>query len=105
MMMNPEEMSKKLNENGGYIPGIRPGKNTEEHITYILNRITFVGVLFLVIVAGLPVFFSNLTGLPAHVTVGGTGILIVVGVAIEAYKQIESSLLQRSYTSKKKRLR
>ena len=105
MMMNPEEMSKNLNESGGYIPGIRPGEPTANYISDILGKLTLVGNLFLMFLAGLPVFMAKLTDLPSHVTIGGTGILIVVGVAIETYKQLESGLKSRSYTSKRKRLR
>lgn len=103
--MNPDEMSKNLNKNGGYIPGVRPGEDTTKYISKSLSRLNLVGSLFLVILAGLPIVISMLTDLPSSVTVGGTGILIVVGVAIETYKQIESSLAARSYTAKKKRFR
>ena len=105
LSMNPEEMSKNLNENGGYIPGVRPGKDTSDYISNSLGKLTLVGSLFLVILAALPVLVSNYTKLPSSVTIGGTGILIVVGVAIETYKQIESSLISRSYASKRKRLK
>lgn len=105
MAMNPEEMSKNLNERGGYIPGIRPGKDTSDYISKSLSRLTLVGSLFLVVLAGLPILLSKFTNLPSSVTIGGTGILIVVGVAIETYKQLESSLVSRSYASKRKRLR
>jgi preprotein translocase subunit SecY len=103
--MNPDEMSKNLNENGGYIPGVRPGKETSDYISNVLGKLTLVGSIFLVILAGLPVILSKVTSLPSSVTIGGTGILIVVGVAIETYKQIESGLISRSYASKRKRLR
>ena len=105
MVMNPEEMSKNLNERGGYIPGIRPGKDTSDYISKSLSRLTIVGSLFLVILAGLPVIFSAIFKLPPSVSIGGTGVLIVVGVAIETYKQMESSLLSRSYKIRRKRLR
>ena len=105
LMMNPEEMSKNLNERGGYIPGIRPGKDTTDYISRSLSRLTLVGSLFLVVLAALPILLSKFTNLPSSVTIGGTGILIVVGVAIETYKQLESSLVSRSYTEKRKRLR
>lgn len=105
LSMNPEEMSKNLNENGGYIPGVRPGKETSNYISNSLGKLTLVGSLFLVILAGLPVLVSNYTKLPSSVTIGGTGILIVVGVAIETYKQIESSLVSRSYSARRKRLK
>lgn len=105
LSMNPEEMSKNLNKNGGYIPGVRPGEDTSNYISKSLSRLTIVGSIFLVILAGLPVVISTFTKLPSNVTIGGTGILIVVGVAIETYKQIESSLTARSYAAKKKRFR
>ncbi len=105
LSMNPEEMSKNLNKNGGYIPGVRPGEDTSNYISKSLSRLTMVGSLFLVILAGLPVVISTFTDLPSNVTIGGTGILIVVGVAIETYKQIESSLTARSYSARKKRFR
>ena len=101
--MNPEEMAKNLNKNGGYIPGIRPGNDTVKYVSNIIKRLTVVGTLFLVIIAGLPILFSKFSGLPSSVTIGGTGLLIVVGVAIETYKQIESSLVSRSYKRGRRR--
>ncbi len=105
MAMNPENMSKNLNKNGGYIPGVRPGVDTTNYISKVLSRLTFVGSLFLVILAALPLLISAVTDLPDSVTLGGTGILIVVGVAIETYKQIESGVVSRSYASKRKKLK
>lgn len=99
MQINPKELAKNLNKNGGYIPGVRPGGETEKYIKRILNRITFLGSTFIAIIAGIPIVFSSFisTGLPASVSLGGTGILIVVGVAIETCKQLESSLINRNY--------
>lgn len=105
MVMNPEEMSKNLNERGGYIPGIRPGEDTSKFISSSISKLTIVGSLFLMIIAVLPVLISKFSGLSSTVTIGGTGLLIVVGVAIETYKQMESSLLARSYKEKRKRIR
>lgn len=105
MIMNPEEMSKNLNSRGGYIPGIRPGSDTSNYISKSISRLTLVGSLFLVVLSALPILLSKFTSLPDNVTIGGTGILIVVGVAIETYKQIESELVSRSYSAKRKRLR
>ena len=105
MVMNPDEMSKNLNERGGYIPGIRPGEDTSKYISNSMGKLTLVGSIFLVILAAIPVLFSQIFSLPSQVTIGGTGMLIVVGVAIETYKQMESSLISRSYTAKRKRLR
>lgn len=105
MMMNPDEMSKNLNERGGYIPGIRPGADTSKYISNSMGKLTSVGSLFLIILAGIPILFSAIFELPSSVTIGGTGMLIVVGVAIDTYKQMESSLISRSYAAKRKRLR
>ena len=95
--IKPDEFSKNLQENGGYIPGIKPGEETKTYLTRVLNRLSVLGALFLGIVAGLPIIFSSFTSLPTSVTIGGTGLLIVVGVALEVYKQLEGSLLTRSY--------
>ena len=99
MQINPKELAKNLNRNGGYIPGVRPGNETEKYIKKILNRITCLGAIFIAVIAGLPIIFSSFisTGLPASVSIGGTGLLIVVGVAIETYRQLESSLINRNY--------
>lgn len=97
LQMNPEEMSKNLSKSGAYIPGVRPGNDTIEYVSNVLSKLTIVGSLFLVIIAGLPILFSNFSGLSSTVTIGGTGLLIVVGVAIETYKQLESSLISRSH--------
>ncbi len=103
LQMNPEEMSKNLSKSGAYIPGVRPGNDTIEYVSNVLSKLTVVGSLFLVIIAGLPILFSNFSGLPSSVTIGGTGLLIVVGVAIETYKQLESSLISRSHRAGIKR--
>jgi len=103
LSMNPEEMSKNLNKNGGYIPGVRPGVDTSDHISNILSKLTIIGTGFLIAIAGLPIIFANVSGLPSTVTLGGTGLLIIVGVAVESYKQIESSLVSRSYKRSKRR--
>lgn len=95
--MNPEEMAKNLNKNGAYIPGVRPGDATIEYVSNVLSKLTIVGALFLVIIAALPILFTKFSGLSSSVTIGGTGLLIVVGVAIETYKQLESSLVSRSH--------
>lgn len=97
LQMNPEEMSKNLSKSGAYIPGIRPGNDTVEYVSNVLSKLTIVGSIFLIIIAGLPIIFSNFSGLSSAVTIGGTGLLIVVGVAIETYKQLESSLISRSH--------
>ena len=97
IQMKPEEFAKNLQENGGYIPGIRPGEETKKYIDKVLSRLTVLGASFLVVISGLPIIFSKFTSLPTSVTIGGTGLLIVVGVALETYKQLEGSVLTRSY--------
>lgn len=98
MQINPKDLSSNLKKNGGYMPGIKPGKNTEEYISKVLNRLTVVGSLFLVVLAGLPILCSLIPNMPKNVTVGGTGLLIVVGVALETYNQIENQLVSRNYS-------
>ena len=97
IQLKPEEFAKNLQENGGYIPGIRPGEETKKYISKILSRLTILGATFLVVIAGLPIIFSKVTSLSTNVSIGGTGLLIVVGVALETYKQLEGSILSRSY--------
>ncbi len=97
MQMKPKDMSDNLNKNGGFIPGIKPGNDTANYLTYVLKRLTFFGAIFLSVLAGLPIIFGIISGLPANVTLGGTGLLIVVGVALETYKQLESQLKSRNY--------
>ena len=97
IQLKPDEFAKNLQENGGYIPGIRPGDETKEYVSKILSRLTILGASFLTVIAGLPIIFSKLTSLPTSVSIGGTGLLIVVGVALETYKQLEGSILTRSY--------
>jgi len=97
IQLKPEEFAKNLQENGGYIPGIRPGDETKKYISKILSRLTILGATFLVFIAGLPILFSKVTSLSTNVSIGGTGLLIVVGVALETYKQLEGSILSRSY--------
>ena len=97
IQFKPEEFAKNLQQNGGYIPGIKPGEETEKHISKVLSRLTILGAVFLVVIAGLPILFSKFTTLPTSVSIGGTGLLIVVGVALETYKQLEGSLLTRNY--------
>ena len=97
LQMNPEELSKNLSKSGAYIPGVRPGNETIDYVSNVLSKLTIVGSIFLIIIAGLPIVFSKFSGLSSSVTIGGTGLLIVVGVAIETYKQLESSLVSRSH--------
>lgn len=97
IQIKPEELAKNLNEAGGFIPGIRPGKTTEKYISKILTRLTIVGGLFIALIAAIPIVFSSISGLSAAAAIGGTSLLIVVGVALETYKQLEGSLVSRNY--------
>lgn len=97
VQMNPQQMADQLKKNGGYIPGIRPGKATATYLTRVMSRITLAGALFLSIISVLPVFFGALAGLPRGVQIGGTSLLIVVGVALDTMKQVESQLIKRHY--------
>ena len=101
LTINPEELSKNLNENGGYIPGVRPGNETKNYISKVLSRITFLGALFIIIIAALPTLFTALTGLSESIKLGGTSILIAVGVVLETYKQLESSVASRNYNNRR----
>ncbi|MGE5456057.1 MAG: preprotein translocase subunit SecY [Ignavibacteriales bacterium] len=97
VQLKPKEMADNLNKNGGYIPGVRPGEETIQYVVKVINRITFVGALSLAVIAVLPIVFGFFSQLPTSVTIGGTGLLIVVGVALETYKQLESKLVSRNY--------
>ena len=90
-----EDMADNMKKYGGFIPGIRPGKPTSDYLTKMLNYIIFIGAVGLIIVAVIPFFFNGVFG--AHVSFGGTSIIIVVGVVLETLKQIESQLLVRNY--------
>ncbi|MRX72525.1 preprotein translocase subunit SecY [Bacillus lacus] len=97
IQVNPEQMADNLKKQGGYVPGIRPGVSTQEYLTRVLYRLTLVGSLFLAVIAVLPVFFTSFAGLPPAAQIGGTSLLIVVGVALETMKQLESQLVKRHY--------
>jgi preprotein translocase subunit SecY len=93
---NPVEVANNLKKYGGFIPGIRPGRHTAEYLNRILTRITLAGALFLAFVAVMPDLIVRLTGIPG-ITFGGTSLLIVVSVALETMRQIESQMLMRHY--------
>jgi len=96
VVFDPNKISESLQKQGGYIPGIRPGKTTAEYLYRIMNRTTLSGALFLGMIAILPFIVQGLTKINS-VTVGGTGLLIVVSVVIETIKQIEGQLVMRDY--------
>ena len=93
---NPIEMANNLRQSNGTIPGIRPGKPTSDYIAKVLSKVTFVGSLFLAFIALMPIIFGATTGM-SNLSVGGTSILILVGVALETVKQLESQMMMRHY--------
>ena len=98
VVFNPVTIAENLQKNGGFIPGIRPGSPTSKYLSYVLNRITLVGAMFLGFIAILPSLFQNTLGV-ANLAVGGTGILIVVSVVLEFTRVLESQLVMRRYDS------
>ena len=96
IIFNPVDVAENIKRNGGFIPGIRPGRPTAEHIDKILSRLTMAGGIFLALIAVLPNFVIAFTGVQG-LQFGGTSLLIVVGVALDTMKQIESHLILRSY--------
>lgn len=98
IQVNPEKVAENLQKQSAYIPSVRPGKDTEDHITKILNRLSFVGALYLTIIAISPMIANFFAPIPMNLALSGTSILIVVGVGIETAKQIEGRITQRSYS-------
>ncbi len=94
---NPEQIAENLQKNGGAVPGIRPGERTRDYLDRILYRITLAGALFLGVVALMQYYVSDITGVTTFGLVGGTSLLIVVGVALDTMEQIEAQLLMRHY--------
>ncbi len=97
VQMNPQQMAENMKKNGGYIPGIRPGKATEKYMTRVMSRLTMSGAIFLAVISLMPIFLGSLAGLPKSVQIGGTALLIVIGVALDTMKQIETQLIKRHY--------
>ena len=92
---NPLEIANNMKRQGGFVPGIRPGKPTSDYLAKILNYIIFIGAIGLIIVAVIPIFFNGVFG--ASVSFGGTSLIIVVGVVLETIKQIEAQMVNRHY--------
>jgi preprotein translocase subunit SecY len=105
VILNPVDLADNMKKNSGFIPGVRPGKRTAEYIDRVLTRVTLPGAVFLAVIAILPDMMINLLNVPFYF--GGTGLLIVVGVALDTLQQIESHLVMRHYDGfmKKGRLR
>ena len=96
VVFNPEETAENLKKNGGFIPGIRPGKNTANYLDYVLTRITVIGAIYLTLVCIVPEYFIAQTGMPL-LFMGGTSLLIVVNVTVDTITQIQSHLLAHQY--------
>ena len=96
IQFNPVEVANNMKKNGGFIPGFRPGKPTSDFIKKVLNKVTMMGAIFLAIIAGLPLVLSNIQGL-GGLAIGGTSVLIMVSVALETVRVIESQMLMRHY--------
>ncbi|WP_369351955.1 preprotein translocase subunit SecY [Staphylococcus epidermidis] len=97
VQVNPEKMADNLKKQGSYVPGIRPGEQTKKYITRVLYRLTFVGSIFLAAIAILPIIATKFMGLPQSIQIGGTSLLIVIGVAIETMKTLEAQVTQKEY--------
>ncbi len=95
VVFNPEETAENLKKNGGFIPGIRPGKRTEEYLDYVLTRVTVVGAIYLALVCVIPEYMIAQTGIPLFL--GGTSLLIVVNVTVDTISQVQSHLLAHQY--------
>jgi len=99
IQFNPIEVSNNLKKNGGYVPGFRPGQPTSAYLTKVLHKVTLFGAIYLAVVAGLPMLVSlfnaelQMTG----IALGGTSVIIVVGVALETVKSLENQMLMRHY--------
>ena len=96
MSFNPVEVANNLKKNGGFIPGFRPGKPTADFITKVLNKITLFGALYLAVIALAPIVTANVIGIQT-LAIGGTSVIIVVGVALETVKALEAQMLMRHY--------
>jgi preprotein translocase subunit SecY len=98
VVFNPEETAENLKKAGGFIPGIRPGKNTESYLDYVLSRITVVGAAYLVVVCLVPDFMMGQTGQTQFFVIGGTSLLILVNVTIDTISQIQGHLMAHQYS-------
>ncbi|MFG1199195.1 preprotein translocase subunit SecY [Pediococcus acidilactici] len=99
VQVNPEKLAENLQKQGSYIPGVWPGKKTQSYVSSLLIRLSVVGALFLGLVALIPLLASNIFGLDESIGLGGTSLLIVVGVAIQLFDQLEGLMMKREYHS------
>ena len=96
IQFNPQEIANNMKKNGGFIPGFRPGKPTSDFINKVLSKITLFGALFLAIIAITPIILNKVIDMPG-LSIGGTSLLIVVGVALETVKELEAQMMMRHY--------
>jgi preprotein translocase subunit SecY len=96
IIFQPKQMAENLQKQGGYIPGIRPGEDTEKHLYSVIQRLTFAGSIFLAIIAVLPIIIQQSTGVSTF-TIGGTSLLIVVAVVLEILRQVKAQVVTRTY--------
>jgi preprotein translocase subunit SecY len=96
IIFQPKQMAENLQKQGGYMPGIRPGEDTEKYITKVLQRLTLVGALFLGVIAVLPIVVQEATNVTT-LSLGGTSLLIVVAVTLETMRQVKAQLVTRTY--------
>ena len=98
LQMNPEQMAENLQKNNAYVPGIRPGEETASYISRVLFKITMIGATYLSIVAAMPIIMSwSIKTLPSSVSIGGTSIIIIIGVALETVKQMKTTVQEQQY--------
>lgn len=97
IQVDPEKMAENFQKQGAFIPSIRPGKDTQNYISYVLNRLSTVGAFYLMIISILPIIASMIWDLPTSLSLGGTSLLIVVGVALSTKEELEGLLSKRSY--------
>lgn len=101
VQINPEQMAENFQKAGTYIPGVKPGKETEVYIKRMLNRLSTIGAIFLTAVAVLPFLISKIANLPSSLAIGGTGLIIMVGVSLDTTKQIKGRITQHSFLNYK----
>lgn len=99
LTINPEQLAEDFQKSGTYIPGVRPGNETHRYVKKVLNRVTFIGATALTIIAAFPIVLTLLNVVPSSLALGGTGMIIVVGVALETYKQIEGLIAADTHAS------
>lgn len=98
MVFNPEETADNIQKQGGYIPGVRPGRNTVEYIKYVIKHITLPGAIFIAVIAVVPTIIVFFTQNQLVQAFGGTSILIMIGVALDTMSKIESQLKMYNYS-------